>query len=231
MNFLKRIATLFSFRKPTLSVEATTKPSIVFFLDPWYGVDAGTLRKSPNEKLIAHLWNLNFCLLLQHHAKARGVTTVLLRRDDRSVNVTDRLKIIDGYKADEKVIIGIRLWRNSYRNDDGYGNKMGFRVLYNECGNISHRSMTMGMLVVEHLKGVTTPYAGVEKLYNNYPLKMLRQPHPSILIEPGLIDNALDEQRLMKPIYQDWLAAAIVDAMLEYRLTINGTEVQVKRTA
>jgi N-acetylmuramoyl-L-alanine amidase len=89
-------------------------------------------------------------------------------------------------------------------------------VLLDLAQTVTQRdSMQLGNLILSALEKITPlHHSRVEQA----PFMVLKSPDiPSALVEIGFISNPIEEKRLSKPLYQEKIAAALMQAILSYQ--------------
>ena len=173
---------------------------IIIVLDAGHGgVDTGTIKKDKTvyEKDI----NLSIVKKMQPLMEDRGVTVILTRDEDEFVSLEDRAKICNAHFTDVFVSIHV----NSYESS-----KIGGLECYYYGESKACKALAED--VVSHLK-----------TQKDIPMRGLREQEyyvlrhtacPAILVETGYLTNQKDASNLLSDEFQDKLAQALVDGIL-----------------
>lgn len=170
-------------------------------IDPGHGgLDSGALWYGTQEKDVT----LPVSKLLREELKARGITKVVMTRDeDVILSLSERAAISN--KQDRPIFVSIHFNANPDKSVVGVESY----VMPN-----SEISRELGETIGVKLKAMGRRYLGV-KTYN---LKVLRETdHPAIVIEGGFLSNKGENWLVRTDDYQRKLAAAIAEGILAYR--------------
>lgn len=163
------------------------------------GSDPGCIIGEYNEKDIT----LQITYLIQNKLEENGVKTYLTRKDDTYISLSDRVS--KAQKARGTLFVSIHC--NSYQTDTSIS---GF-----ECYYYFDRDKQLSEKIMQAVQ-----YLGLQirnAKYGNY--YVLRENSmPSVLVETGYMTNPLELQQLNTPEYQQQLAGAIAQGIMD---TIN----------
>ena len=149
---------------------------------------------------------LSIVLLLQEKLESEGVTVILTRDDDEDVSLSRRSEIANSVGADYFVSIHC----NSYEYDSSV---KGFECYYYQSNKSKNLADAITLSADKHL--ISTRKVKEE----NY--AVLRDTEiPAVLIETGFMTNAQERTQLVSLEYQELLAEAIADGILNYDCTL-----------
>ena len=173
---------------------------IIIVLDAGHGgIDTGTMKKDKSvyEKDI----NLSIVNKMKPLLEDRGVTVILTRDEDEFVSLEERAKISNAHFTDVFVSIHV----NSYESS-----KIGGLECYYYGESKACKALAED--VVSHLKKQTDiPMRGLRE-QEYYVLR--HTACPAILVETGYLTNQKDAANLLNDEFQDKLAQALVDGIL-----------------
>lgn len=149
---------------------------------------------------------LSIVLLLQEKLESNGATVILTRDADKDVSLSRRSEIANNAGANYFISIHC----NSYEDDSSV---KGFECYYYQSVNSKNLAEAITLSADNHL--ISTRKTKEE----NY--AVLRNTSiPAILIEVGFMSNAQERAQLMTLEYQELLAEAIADGLLNYDNTL-----------
>lgn len=164
------------------------------------GHDSGALarlgrRSVLREKEVA----LDVSLRLEEQLKARGIRTIMTRRDDRFIPLDDRVAISNAARNSVFVSIHFNYSRKRYIH--------GVEVYHNARGT---EAMARGILSsLAALPGGKARGVMVEDF------RVLRLSRgPAILVECGFLSHRAEAQRSASPAHRERIAIAIADAIM-----------------
>ena len=181
----------------------------VIYIDPGHGgMDPGCVYKDIYEKNI----NLSISLKLKEKLEQSGAIVYLTRDSnvDLSINtfnhkksdLNNRIKAINKSKAD--VFVSIHL--NSYSSSTWYG----VQLFYNDKNRLNER---FAKIMQENIKELN----GDRKYKKNNDLYLLKNIQiPGILVEVGFLSNANERYMLQTDKYQNKVANALHNGIVEY---------------
>jgi N-acetylmuramoyl-L-alanine amidase len=200
-----------------VSEEAAFKRSFTVFLDPGHGgVDPGAVAGGIKEADL----NLAVAKKVQALLVNRGYSVIMSRNNDTTVELLDRPKIANELKVDLFVSIhtnsgptsadGIEAFYYQYKPE--YPSTIN-QTMHNNPERIS-RSMKLTNLIQENLVDYTNANnRGTE----GASFAVIRESAmPATLVEIGFISNSTERQKLVTTSYQNILANAIADGIVEY---------------
>ena len=146
---------------------------------------------------------LDVSIRLEKYLRAKGIKTVLTRRADVYLALSDRVKIADGY-AKDSIFVSVHF--NGSRNTGAQGLETFY---YNRGGyDLAAR---VHRQIVPALRGINR---GV-KFARYHVIKNTRQ--TSILVEGGFLTNASERKRCLTGAYRQALAESIGRGIIDYR--------------
>lgn len=181
----------------------------VIYIDPGHGgMDPGCVYKDIYEKDI----NLKIALKLRDELEKNGAIVYLTRDSDvdlssnthnhKKSDLNNRIKAINKSKAD--VFVSIHL--NSYSSSTWYG----VQLFYNDKNRLNER---FAKIMQENIKELN----GDRKYKKNNDLYLLKNIQiPGILVEVGFLSNANERYMLQTDKYQNKVANALHNGIVEY---------------
>lgn len=162
------------------------------------GKDAGPL----NEKEV----NLQVSKFLQAVSRKNEIEIILIREEDRFLNLEDRIDFVKAQKPD--------LLLSLHSNTSSDVNKKGVEAYYTPEGPFPERSLNYSkILVSKQVKDIND--RGEIKTAN---FRILREvPVPAVLLELGFLSNKSEAAILRNPEMQKKIAEAIYDGLLEIK--------------
>lgn len=162
------------------------------------GKDSGSL----NEKEV----NLQVSKILHALSRKNEVEIVLIREDDRFLNLEDRVNFVKAQKPD--------LLLSLHSNTSTDASKKGIEAYYTPEGPFPERSLSYSKILVDkQVKSISD--RGEIKTAN---FKILREvPVPAVLLELGFLSNKSEAAILRNPEMQKKIAEAIYDGLLEIK--------------
>ncbi len=161
------------------------------------GKDTGAVRDGILEKDI----NLDVALKLRDKLVAQGATVILTREADTTVSLDDRVALIAKYAPD--------LFLSVHTNATTSTQVDGIEAFY-----FNDKSLAPAEFVYHSL------ITGVGEHGNFVHQRMLVVVHhelaPAILVEIGYLSNATDRKNLTGGVYQEKIADAIAQGVLDY---------------
>lgn len=188
-------------RPPIEPPRETTAHGLVV-LDPGHGgTDPGTQAfKGADEKDI----NLKVARLVRDKLKDRGVKVIMTRDSDVLIDLTERAEIANRNKAD--------LFVSIHCNSANDASVSGYSIYVDHTPTAP--SSKAAETVSQHLaannsgKGVIKDPRGLRVLVKNN--------RPAMLIEVGYLSNAAEARLLASDQYEQKIASAIADGIVEY---------------
>ncbi|MEM0970546.1 MAG: N-acetylmuramoyl-L-alanine amidase [Verrucomicrobiota bacterium] len=199
MHCLRRHHLLFSFVLFLGILLSSARAFDVVVLDAGHGgLDAGATWFEIQEK---HL-TLDLANRLDVLLKERGVKTVLTRKTDEAVSLSNRAMIANRYPG--AIFVSVHF------NAHFVSTTTGIETYY-----LSDEGKKLGRMVQERLsRRFNTKDRGAKR--SN--LKVLRDTKcPAILIEGGFLSNRWENQRCQADWYRQILAEEIVEGLMRYR--------------
>jgi N-acetylmuramoyl-L-alanine amidase len=201
----------------------TPIPVQLVVLDPGHGgSDTGTRGRQSVEKELS----LDVAKRVERYLEAVGLTTVLTRTSDRTLNLDDRVEFASGKRADLFVSIhfnsggsaeGIETYCVPPAGAVSTSSRTGSRGDTDASLNNRYDSKNVWLAhCVQRaaLRATGAPDRGVRRAR----FVVIRDaPCPAILIEGGFLSNRSEEQRILSAEYREKLAKAIADGILEYK--------------
>jgi uncharacterized protein YjdB len=203
-----------------VSASAAFKKPVTVFLDPGHGgYDPGAVSGIYHEADL----NLAVAKKVESLLLNRGYQVYMSRNNDTAVELLDRPKMANDLAADIFVSIhtnstGVETTTASgiesyfYEYQQGYPSKIN-EAMHNDPSRIS-KSVTLTDLIQENL----ISYTGANNRgTDGASFAVIREAAmPATLMEIGFINNPSDRQKLFTDSYQNLLAKAIADGIIEY---------------
>lgn len=176
-------------------------------LDPGHGgVDYGTRHGRITEKNLA----LDVALRVERILVAKGLRTVMTRRDDRTVSLGARANLSKRYAAHQAIFVSIHF------NSADREKARGVETFYYGKGGLALANRVHHFLAAR----AGTKNRGVKRK-GYYVLHRTRC--PAILIECGFISNGWERRRILNSDYRQRLAQSIAEGIVHYRtLSLRG---------
>jgi N-acetylmuramoyl-L-alanine amidase len=172
-------------------------------IDPGHGgSDPGThAANGVTEKTVT----LAIATAVTEDLRARGVEVVMTRTGDQYPDLDDRVRIANASGASLFVSI------HADANDDR--SKQGFTIILPEAS--SPATLTAGRDIYARLGNSGAVNHGMRK--DNRGLRVLRKTTiPALLIETGFLSNPSEAAKLTSGAYQQRIASAIADGIVDY---------------
>lgn len=194
--------------------EMTDELDFIITIDPGHGgFDPGKVSNDGiNEKDI----NLAIALKLKQQLESLGFTVYLTRETDVALNSPDAgsKKMSDlnnriAFTADKKSDLFISIHQNSFSGASVHG----AQVFYYETSEQGHQ---LAELIQDKIKSIADNTNGREAKGNSEYLLLARSTCTSVIVECGFLSNADECARLCSEEYQELLATAISDAVMNY---------------
>ncbi|MBQ9764760.1 MAG: N-acetylmuramoyl-L-alanine amidase [Lachnospiraceae bacterium] len=187
------------------------------------GVDPGKV--AVNNTLEKDI-NLSIALLVKEKLAANGITVVMTRESDKglypedcsnkkSADMQNRCSIIEASDC----LLTVSIHQNSYHEED----VSGPQVFYYK--NSDNGKALAEMLQTKLVENLNPPKIRTAKSNDNYYL-LKNSPCPTVIVECGFLSNWEEATLLCDNIYQEKVASAIVDGILEYVNLFNQGELQ-----
>ena len=169
-------------------------------IDPGHGgKDPGAQIPGVNEKTI----NLAVSRAIAKKLSLRGVTVILTRNSDIAVELADRPA--SGARAD--------LFVSIHSDSNPSSAKVGHSVLLPRSGN--PRARLAGQYIDRRMIAAGSPTYTMRTDTRN--LLVLREARcPAVLVELGYLTNRTEASRLVTAAYQEQLAIAIANGIIDY---------------
>jgi len=186
-------------------------PTRTVYLDPGHGGEdpgaiftdeAGTIWKESDI-------NLGVSLKVRDILKANGVTVLMSRDTDKTVELVDRP--LDANKKQATLFVSVHT--NSFFADTAYGIETWGTLEY----SATYAGITDKNLANNIQKEVIKQTGGYSRgVKDSTGLAVLRHSiMPSVLIEVGFISNAAEREKMFTETYRDKLAQGIADGILK----------------
>lgn len=147
--------------------------------------------------------SLDVSIRLEKYLRAKGLKTVLTRRSDVYLGLSDRVAIADRYATDS-IFVAVHFNGSSNTGAQGLETYYYNRGGYDLAARV-HRQ------IVPALRGINR---GV-KFARFHVIKNTRQ--TSILVEGGFLTNAAERKRCLTGAYRQALAESIGRGIIDYR--------------
>lgn len=172
--------------------------SMVIVLDAGHGgIQAGCEFDGVLEKDIT----LAVTLLARDKLKDMGITVIMIREEDIDVSLDERCQIANDANAD----LFVSIHCNSYTEDTSIN---GFEGYYHDDAK--------GERLAQYIMDAASTLAIKTRHVRDENYKVLRDTAmPAALIEIGFLSNPSERKQLQTPEYQETIAQAIADGVLE----------------
>ncbi len=170
-------------------------------------IDPGHGGKDPGAQSVLGYWekelNLNISKKLANYLQQAGVDVVMTRDSDVYPTLEERAALANRVHAD--LFVSIHCDKNGDRVHRGF-------TIY-RARSASSASKKAGRILEKHLSNAGISSKGVRS--EDYRVLVQTQ-GPAVLVECGFMSNYDEAALLMDPWYQNKLARAIADGILEY---------------
>ena len=164
--------------------------------DPGAGASSGLAEKTVT---------LNVALAAAEKLRRRGVSVLLTRTTDRFIELADRAGAANGFHAN--------LFVSIHADDNPSPAKYGHTVILPRSN--SAKELLAGQCLDRQLVAVGSPSHAVRT--DDRGLFVLRKTTcPAVLVELGFLSNAWEAARLRNGDFQDRLAEAVADGIMDY---------------
>lgn len=161
------------------------------------GGDIGGHRGKVYEKHLA----LDTAMRIEYYLKRKGYRTVMIRKDDTFVPLSQRAAIANRYR--NAIFISVHYnstWKKHVQGIETFYFSPQSKALANACHYGMHRKVSAGDRGVKYAR--------------YYVLRHCK--HPSILVEGGFLSHAGECGKCMKGSYRDQLARGVVEGVVQF---------------
>ena len=198
-------------------------PIRLVVLDPGHGgSDTGARGRQSTEKVMT----LDVAKRVERYLEAAGLNTILTRKSDKTLGLSDRVDFAEAKRADLFVSIHFNSGGSAEGIETycvppaGKSSTASQRIFGGDTEASPNNRYDEKNVWLAHcvqrsaLRATGAPDRGVRRAR----FVVIRDaPCPAILIEGGFLSNRAEEQRLLTADYREKLAKAIADGILDYR--------------
>ena len=144
---------------------------------------------------------LDTAMRLEYYLKRKGYSTVMIRKDDTFVSLSQRAKMANLYR--DAIFISVHYnstWKKSVQGLETFYHSSQSKGLAQACHTGMHNHVSCADRGVKHAR--------------YYVLRHCR--HPAILVEGVFLSHTGERNMTMKGVYRDELARGIVDGVVRF---------------